>query len=69
MEQACARLAEGDSIILIGDGVYASGTPSASISVMADDLRIRGVTSEHTEIDYARLVELCASHTPVVSWR
>lgn len=76
---AClARLGEGDSLLLIEDGVYAGAARSPYAEALAPyrvyllepDRLQRGVPAAAgiTPVDYAGFVQLAASHEQVWSW-
>jgi sulfur relay protein TusB/DsrH len=69
---ACAdRCLKDDVVLLLQDGVYATDAPEHAL-VIASDAQARGVTAAYNSaqlIDYDRMVELTALHSPVVSWR
>ena len=71
--RACEpRRASGDAIVLLGDGVYVSSQARAGDAhVLEEDLTIRGLAApaDASLITYGDLVDLCAQHTPVVSWQ
>ena len=70
--QSCEPLLNADDqVIFLGDGVYVAATATfANVQVLNEDLMVRGLS--HLErvrvIDYTELVQLCAEHTPCVSW-
>ena len=77
--KAClSRWSPDDSLVLLGDGVYAanqltqSPVPAAAIDMMASDAEARGITESEQGgiscIDYKQLVGLTEEHSPVVSW-
>ena len=71
LDAAVPRARSGDAIVLLGDGVYAAGgehLPDIERYILAEDAAVRGVTTSEQTIDYADLAELCATHSPIVSW-
>ncbi len=68
--QANPRIADGDTVVLLGDGVYlADGDTPPGCLALNTDLAVRGLEGRHTSIGYEDLVDLCVENTPVVSWR
>ena len=69
----CSRArAEGDMVVLLGEGVSAVLLGATDCYACATDLGQRGLTDRLpagvTLIGDAELVALCAKHSPVVSW-
>lgn len=77
----CMRLAaEGDQLLLLGDGVYAAlnaGTPLhnhpfAAIYALTDDVGSRGLPLPLPmgveKVDYDRFVSLCCEAGRILSW-
>ncbi len=66
--------AEGDSLVLIGDGVHNGGNPPRGLTCYAlrDDVATRKLPTPLAAavklIDYPEFVELCSLHQPVCSW-
>lgn len=75
---SCLNVAqEGDTILLIEDGVYAAGTNSKlkkatekhiTVYALQADLTARGIESAVSVVDYLGFVELVEKDT-AVSWR
>ena len=74
LDAARERSSAGDVLVLLGDAVYRAQSEtmpaSESTFILDEDCRARGLSlpAECTVIDYARLVELCIEHQPIVSW-
>lgn len=76
LTQCLQRMADGDSLLLIEDGVYAIAAPGdwqgRRVYVLESDMRARGLSSTEpagaASVDYAGFVELAASHDQVLSW-
>ncbi len=74
--QAChPRTAAGDTLVLLGDGVYCreqAGSPQFAqlqVHCLEEDLTVRGLpVNSDNNLDYAGLVQLCTQSNPVVSW-
>jgi sulfur relay protein TusB/DsrH len=66
------RRSSDDLIVLLGDGVYTIMLEQHDDSMHAiqQDIEVRGIANiaEVKIISYAELVELCALHSPIVSW-
>ena len=66
------RRTADDVLVLVSDGAYAAmgNNPIDRAYVIGSDLATRGVVNAQAieEIEYDRLVDLCTSHSPVVSW-
>lgn len=77
-EQLSNAIEDGDSVLLIEDGVFQCVSPSKSvwpskakqIHALKEDALARGVRipSGHIEIDYDGFVKLTTEHNKVVSW-
>jgi sulfur relay protein TusB/DsrH len=67
---ACSAVRRAqDPVVLLGDGVYAHAAADPEVRILDEDLTIRGiVTHAATTVTYDALLELCAQHTPIVSW-
>lgn len=74
---ACqSRLQADDSVVLLGDGVYAwsqaAQVPGITGYLLAADAKTRGISPDISaplaHIDYLALVSLTVEHEPVVSW-
>ena len=81
LKTAVGYMIDGDTLLLIEDGVYAAvkGGKAASeidgmkVSVLGPDLAARGISEEKladgvTVIDYAGFVDLVESNDKVQSW-
>ena len=81
LQTAVGYMLDGDSMLLIEDGVYAAvkGGKAASVidgmkvSVLGPDLAARGISEEKlvdgvTVIDYAGFVDLVEANDKVQSW-
>ncbi|AQQ67766.1 sulfur relay protein DsrH [Microbulbifer agarilyticus] len=76
LHDCLASFAEGDALLLIEDAVYAANAPThhklpqEKIYALAADAQARGVTLAQsvTAIDEEAWVDLCVTHTPIVSW-
>ena len=65
------RLAEGDVVVLLQDGVYAQSIRPGT-SVLSDDVMARGMANyltQTTPVEWADIVRLTETHQPIVSWR
>lgn len=74
---ALARtVAEGDALLLTGDGVYAAVLPGAALpartQALADDVRARGLLPQWPAsvplTDHAGFVDLVVQHGKSLSW-
>lgn len=81
LRQCLGRLGEGDSLLLIEDGVYAAAAQSEAAALLAGyrvyalepDMDARGLSQAErlvgvVSVDYAGFVELAAAHAQVLSW-
>jgi tRNA 2-thiouridine synthesizing protein B len=79
---AClAHCTAGDSVLLIGDGVYNAGAavldsladvPNVTVYALSADVTARGLADRLAAsvqcVDYDGFVALCAAHQPVITW-
>lgn len=77
LESALSAMAEGDTLLLIEDGVYWAlpaysarlSSISGNLLALQPDLAARGLDCDGVEqVDDAGFVALCVSHDKVVSW-
>lgn len=74
--QDCLNLcSEGDSILLMEDGVLGHQHPSladipSTVYALDDDVNARGIdlSDAITPCSYDKFVALCQKHTQVISW-
>lgn len=65
-----------DVMVLLENGVYAlaamaraaKDTPTQSFWTIAEDVAIRGLPAQASDIDYPQLVLLCTEHQPIATW-
>jgi tRNA 2-thiouridine synthesizing protein B len=79
---AClAHCTAGNSVLLIGDGVYNAGAavldslcdpPDVTIYALSADVTARGLdyrlAASVQRVNYDGFVSLCAAHQPVITW-
>ena len=75
IDSCLANVADGDALLLLGDGVYAAsdrrlGAVGVPVAAIAEDAQGRGVTlaAQVSPVDYDAFVELVVTHDASVTW-
>ena len=73
-ESCLAAAADGDAVLLVGDGVFAHGIarpPGIRFGVLEEDMASRGLelSAELEALTYAGFVDWAAEFPKTVTWR
>ena len=75
LDSCLANVADGDALLLLGDGVYAAAdarlaTAGVPVAAIAEDAEGRGVplAAPVSPVGYDAFVELVVTHDASVSW-
>lgn len=61
------KIEDGDSVVLMQDGVFAPPEGTEKYSVCAPDAKVRNVKSGKPEVSYEEIIEMSKSHGKVVT--
>ncbi|ROS00076.1 sulfur relay protein TusB/DsrH [Sinobacterium caligoides] len=76
LKECLNYIAEDDTLLLIGEGVYSCqgeaaeliNTLSCPVFVLATDRVARGIKTKLPDVDYAGFVTLTSTHNKSISW-